>query len=1598
MGGAEAGRRCLGRGDGTGDMSIVDLLLRLRALGVTLTLDGERLKVSGPSGVITEELRAELAPRKAELIAFLREAAPSAPSVIPRAPQDGPLSFTQQRFWFFQNLVPDTSAYHVCFGLRLQGALDRAVLQRAIDEIVRRHELLRTVFAAPDGQPKQSVLDAGPVPVPLTDLSSLTEAEKTQQFDALSKETARRPFDLTTEPPFRAALFALAAADHALVVAMHHIASDAWSVTAFLRELAALYDGFAAGGGSPLPDLPVQYRDFAAWQRDQMSRPELDAQREYWTTKLAAAPTLQLPTDRPRPAFQTFTGGRATFAIPKRLADALDGVARQERATLFMALLAGFYALLQRYSGQSDLVVGTAIAGRSRPELEPLIGPFINTLALRTDVSGDPTFRTLVARARETALEAYAHQDLPFEKIVDDLKLDRALNRNPLFQVMLALQNVPAAPFELRDLRLSAFDIDRSTTVSDLEIIFWPTAAGLEGYVRYSADLLDASTVDRMLRHFEVLLEAAAAQPDCRLSDLPLLTLAEQEALASWNRTATPYPSDVPVHESFQRQAALTPDAPAIVWGSDTLSYRELDARTNALARTLQATGLRADDRVAVVLDRSAHFIVAAVGIMKAGGAYLPIETTCPADRLGYMLRDAGVRLAITEPSLEARIRECGAEPLTMAAVGAAAETGAPRVVVKAGNLAYVIYTSGSTGRPKGVALSHRGLQALVAWHNRVYGVTGVDRAALVAGLGFDASVWELWPYLLAGACVHVPADETRGSAAQLLEWLSASGVTICFAPTPLAEAMFDTPMPERLALRSLLTGGDKLHHVPAGLPFTVYNNYGPTESTVVTSWTEIAGGTTQTPSIGRPLDNTRVHVLDARLTPVPVGVPGELFVTGDSLARGYLDRPDLTADRFIPDPFAIEPGGRMYRTGDLVRRSASGALEFLGRLDDQVKVRGFRIELGEIEAVLAQHDTVREAVVVTREGRAGNRRLVAYVIAQGGGGSPTPADLTRYLKDRLPDYMVPSAIVMLDAFPLTPNGKVDRAALPDPGVALDAAREGDEPSTEVERQLAAIWARVLRLDRVGLHDNFFEIGGDSILALQVVAAARQVDLKLTPRQIFEQPTISELAGVTGVTVAATTDDAPEGDVPLTPIQRWFFAQDVPRPEHFNQAALLSARRRLDTATLERALRALTSHHDALRLRFERDGHRWRQFYAPAGPLDLTVETIDLTALPDEARTAAIEAEATRVQASLDLAAGPLVRAALFEMGADRPQRLLLAVHHLVIDTVSWRILVEDLEIAYGQLTRGETPALAAKTSSFKQWAAAVHQYAGTADVRRQAEYWRETLADITALPVDFTDGPNHAGSTDTVTLALTEDETTALLRDPAKAYGLQPNEVLIAAVAQSLSSWTGQWRVAMSLESYGRESLNETLDLSRSVGWFTALYPLAIDLAGADEPGELLKRVKEQVRNVPGLGIGFGALRYLDGADSLDGAQPSVSFNYLGQFDDAGPDGLFAIAPESTGAVCDGAMPRAHVLDVSARVVNGVLRLSFIFSRNLHRPGTIESLAHATTDALRELIAHCLAPDAGGYTPSDFPEANASQHDLDRLFASLGQGGRNDA
>ncbi|MBA2448198.1 MAG: amino acid adenylation domain-containing protein [Chloroflexi bacterium] len=1033
---------------------------------------------------------------------------------------DPPLSFAQQRLWFLDQLVPGEPFYNLASALCLSGKLEVAALERSFSEITRRHETLRTTFHPIESRPVQVIAPATPLTLPVVDLSRLPETERDVAAVRLAQEEARRPFDLARGPLLRATLLRLGAEEHVLLLTLHHIASDDWSKGVLNRELAALYEAYAVGRPSPLPEPAIQYADFAVWQRERLRGEALEAQLAYWKRQLAGLPELDLPAARPRPPVQSFRGDRHSLLLPEALSEALKALSRREGATLFMTLLAAFQTLLARYTGQDDVVVGSPIAGRNRVEIEPLIGFFVNTLVLRTDLSGDPTFRELLARVRNVALGAYGHQELPFEQLVEALQPERDLSRNPLFQVTFVLQNTPSRPLQLRSLAVRPMVVDGAMEKFDLTLSMRETEQGLEGSLRYSTDLFDGPTIARMAGHLRILLEGIVADPDRRLSELPLLTEPEHyQMLVQWNATATEYPSDRCIHELFEAQAARTPDAVAVVFEDRQLTYRELDAHANRLAHHLRGRGVGPEVPVGICVERSLEMVIGLLGILKAGGGYLPLDPTYPTERLAFMLDDARAPVVVTHGRLLEALSDRPARVVCLDTDRdriARESDGNPISGATAANLAYIIYTSGSTGRPKGVEIRHDSVLNLVAWHQRVYGVTPADRATQLAGPAFDASVWEVWPYLTAGASIHLPDEMTRTSPPKLLEWLAARGITLCFLPTPLAEAVLEGPWPTGLALRALLTGGDQLRRRPReGLPFSVVNHYGPTECTVVTTWGPVSADseTGAPPPIGRPIANTRVYVLDRQLQPVPVGVPGELHIGGDGLAQGYLHRPELTAERFVSDPFGGEPGARLYKTGDLARYCPDGSLEFLGRLDDQVKIRGFRVEPGEVEVVLGQHPAVREAVVLAREDQRGDQRLVAYVVAVQD-STPTPTDLRGFLRAKLPEYMVPAAFVPLAALPLTPNGKVDRRALPAPDRSGPELDSGFVPArTPVEATLARMWAEILGLDRVGIHDDFFALGGHSLLATQLVSRVRdafRVDLPL--RRLFETPTIAGLA------------------------------------------------------------------------------------------------------------------------------------------------------------------------------------------------------------------------------------------------------------------------------------------------------------------------------------------------------------------------------------------------------------------------------------------------------------------------------------------------------
>nr|WP_239989593.1 MupA/Atu3671 family FMN-dependent luciferase-like monooxygenase [Corallococcus macrosporus] len=1564
---------------------------RFRAPGeVELVAPGRATKARRPAA---QPARDTVGTRPAAARAVVPDAPSATSTPVVRVGRDKPLplSFPQQRIWYLHQLDPAGIAYNNTVTLRLDGAVDEGLLEAALNALVDRHEVLRTTFALEDGGAHQVI--APSMPLVLERLTARGETLAAREADALTLALAeaRKPFDLEHGPVMRAVHIRVGEAVSVLHLTLHHIASDGWSGGVLFRELVAGYGALAAGRPSPLPELPVQYADYAAWQRGWLEGPGMEAQLAYWKQQLAGAQVLELPTDRPRPARWTGRGGRLGVSVDKPLMDAVWAVGRREGATPFMVLTAAFQTLLHRYSGQDDIIVGTSAAGRNRPELEGLIGCFLNTLAIRGDFSRAPTFVELLRQVKRASIGAYAHQEIPFERLVDELRVPRDPSRMPLVQAMLTFHNTPPVEVRTPGLGVKMLELDIGATKVDLSLELRETPEGLTGGLEYPADLFDLSTVEALWERFVRLLQGIAANPSRRVSELPLLSEVErQRMLVAWNDTRAPVPEGATLHGLFEAQARRTPDAVAVVAEAQRLTYAELDARANQLAHHLRTLGVGPEVRVGLCAERTAELVVGLLGVLKAGGAFVPLDPAYPTARLTHMMRDAGLSVVVTVDAI-ADVLPAGGELL----VALDAEWGhiarnpvePPQVGALPEHLAYVIYTSGSTGVPKGVLVPHHGLCNTLGTVIRAHGVGPGRRVLQAAALGFDASVLEVLSTLVAGAELHLVSRESLLPGAPLREVLEARGITtVTLTPSSLSQLE-----PEGLpTLETVISAGEACTPALARRwkpGRRLLNGYGPTEASVcATLSTELD---VERPDIGRPVANMRAYVLDGWGQPVPPGVPGELYLGGPGVARGYLGRPELTAERFVPDALSGEAGARLYRTGDRVRFLADGRLEYLGRTDFQVKLRGFRIELGEVEAALRQHPEVRDAVAVVREDSPGARRLVGYVVH--GAGLEAPA-LRAFLKERLPEHLVPAAFVSLEAFPLSPSGKVDRAALPAP----DAARAGVgtgyvEPRTEAEKTLAALWAQVLGVERVGLHDNFFELGGDSILGIQIVSRAKALGLELEPATLFERQTLVELAAAAGKAKASVAEQGlVEGAVPLTPMQRIFFdAWAPPRPHHYNLAAVLEVRRPVDAALLEEALRALVSHHDALRSRFTRAPDGWRQSIAGV-PERVPVRRVDISAVPEAEQGAALEAVGAEVHGSLDLGEGLLLRAALFERGAGRAARLLLVVHHLAVDGVSLRPLLEDLETAYSQVERGAPVVLPPKTTSFKAWAERLVAHARSDALARELPLWK-TSRDVPSLPVDLPGGEDVVGSEAQVTVSLGVDETKALLGEVPSAYRARVDEVLLTAVARAVSRWTGSREVRLELEGHGREALFDDVDLSRTVGWFTSTFPLEVALPEAGSPGDALRALRDARRLLPVNGIGYGLLRYLrdDTAESLKAApRAEVGFNYLGQLDAAARGSeRFALTEEASGPWHGAGGQRPHRLEVNAVVSEGRLKVTWVYGAQVHHRATIEAVAADFLASLRELMDGRGTPDAARRTPGDFPLARLSSAALERLL-----------
>ncbi|HVG07740.1 MAG TPA: amino acid adenylation domain-containing protein, partial [Thermoanaerobaculia bacterium] len=1447
-----------------------------------------------------------------------------------------PPSLDQERYWFMEQLYPGGAGLNIAAASRMRGRISVPRVAAALLEIARRHAAWRTGFPSSEGKPVQSVAPSGGPRLALVDLSGLPEDRREAEALHLVGMDSAAPFDLERAPLVRASLLRLRPEDHLCLLTIHHLVTDWISFQIVWSELAALYAGVT---GLPVP--PVQYPDFAIWQREWLQGEALEGLVSWWRGRLADTPlVLELPTDRPRPAVARMRGDQRLVYLPRPLSEGLRALAQREGATLFMAVLASTAALLSRHSGQERLILGANNANRNRPEIEPVLGCFLTQVPFPIDLTGDPGFRELLARARQSALGALAHQDLPFGKLVEALHLERDTSRQPVVQALVQVLEAHPSKASLAGVEFEPVDAYDGNARYDLMLTLFDSPAGLAGSLEFDVDLFEGATIERLLERFQALIASVVADPGLRLDSIPLLTPAERDQIARAEQAPPGEHAEACMHELI----GGAPEALAVVCGSERLIYRELEERAAALAAHLRALGVGPEVPVAVCAERSARLVVALLAVLKAGGVYLPVDPEDSPSRIAFVLQDSGAAALVTQQALAARLPAAGIPVVDLDAPLPAA-TGLHSGVLPE-NLAYVIYTSGSTGLPKGVGVSHAAMAEHARTWARLHGIGEADRFLQFNSASFDPALEQCFATLTSGAALVMRGPELWDPD-ELTAQIARHGVTIVDLPTSYWSRWMAEIREVPPSLRRVLVGGEELRAESvrqwsrsplARVP--LLNSYGPTEAVVTPTIHPVqpGDGDAGPVSIGRPLPGRVARVLGPGGSRQPVGVPGELCL-GGVLARGYLGRPALTAERFVPDPYADVPGARLYRTGDLVRRRATGDLEFLGRIDDQVKIRGFRVEPGEVEAALLAHPGVREAAVLARQGR-----LVAWYAGDAD-------DLGAFLRKRLPEHMVPSAFVAVPRLPLTSHGKVDRKALPEPAPAAPAVPA--PPRNGREELLAGIWREVLGREEVGVHDNFFQIGGDSILSIQVVARARRAGLLLTAKQLFENQTIAGLSAVAGSAADADIEGPVEGEAPLTPIQRRFFAEGRREPWRYTQAVLLASRERLEAASLATALARLASHHDALRLRFIQEEDGWNQVHAPSASVPLY--EIDL-----RESHGALEAAAEQLQSGLDLANGPLFTAALFRLPDG--DRLLLTAHHLIVDGVSWRVLLEDLSAV-------ELPP---KTTSWKRWAELLAAHSSAAEI----PYWSAIPA-VPPLPVDS----EGDGGMTTVSAEWGHEETRALLQRAPEVYRTQVNDLLLAALARAFSAWTGERTLLVDLEGHGREEIFPGVDLSRTVGWFTTLFPVALTLPPGAGPRESIQAVKETLRAVPGRGLGYGLLR-----ERLSILEPQVSFNYLGRFDTPGEDGHFTFAPETIRGTAGEAVPGRHLFAVDLLVLEDHLRVTWTYDPGRHLPATVERLARGFLDELGTLVEHCLSPEAGGYTPSDFPLAGLDQAALDRL------------
>ncbi len=1514
------------------------------------------------------------------------------------------ISPQQKHLWLLQELASSQPFRNQC-AILIEGNVNIVILELALKNVINKYEILRTTFHLLPGMtiPVQVIAEQNISTFFHHDFSGLKAEVQNANLESLFQDAIQRVIDIEHGPVLDISLVTLSINKHILLVGLPALCSDTVTLKNLVREISIYYA--ACLDNKELSDEPLQYADIAEWQNELFESEDAEIGKNYWKKQnFSSLSTGQINFEKKSTVESGFKPELFTFKINFDTVAKLEALAHKYETSTSVVLLACWQILLWRLSGKSDVVVGTFCDGRNHQELESALGLFAKYLPVFSHLEDNFLLSQVLNQTSNSIRDSLNWQEyLNWEQIVEST--ENPLNSSFLpfcfeFEEQLAKYSAADVLFSIykQYVCIEKFKVKLSCVRRDDSLI---------AEFHYDSNLFRLEDIERLVGQYQTLLESVIDKPEATVSQLEILDArSRQQLLVEFNQTQVDYPLDKCIHKLFEEQVERTPNSIAVVYEEEQLTYRELNARANKVARQLQQLGVTHETIVGLYVERSVSALIGLLGILKAGGAYLPLDPQLPTERLNMMLQDAGVGVILTQQHLASSVSGCASVVCLdgdWEAIAQQPEENLPSSTTVE-NLVYVIYTSGSTGTPKGVSISHRQLLNYVESIVEKLDLTPGCSFATVSTLAADLGNTMIFPSLLTGGCLHVISLERVTNPLAWADYCTHHGIDCLKIVPSHLNALLSAAQPEKiLPLKRLILGGEacswqlvaKIQDLAPKCQ--IFNHYGPTETTVgVLTYQVESAVDCQTVPLGRPLGNTQIYLLDRHLQPVAIGVPGELYIGGDGLARGYLHSPQQTAANFIPHPWSESQGARLYRTGDKARYLPDGHIEYLGRIDNQIKLRGFRIELGEIEAILAQHPALVQNVVIATLDPSGERRLVAFCVAKQQ-KAPTSSDLRDFLKPKLPEYMLPSAFVILDALPLTANGKVDRSALE----VIQTTRMEDDitfvaPRTPTEEILAAIWAQVLAVEQVGIYNNFFELGGDSILSIQIVAKAYQAGIQITPKQLFEHQTIAKLAAVVGTTQAVEMEQGMvTGSLPLIPIQHWFFEKNLPQPQHWNQAVLLQVPPDIDPVKLEQVVQQLLVHHDALRLRFLTNENGWEQ--TNAAPDDtIPFSVFDLSALPQTQQKSAIESTATEIQASLNLSNGPLMRVALLTLGAGMSSRLLIVIHHLVVDGVSWRILLSDLHTGYQQLALGENIQLPPKTTSFKDWAERLTEYARSL-TEQQLTYWLASSQRLVSrLPIDFVEGTNTEASAHTASVSLSVDETRALLQEVPKAYNTQINDILLTALLQAYCQWSGSNSVLLNLEGHGREEILAGVDLSRTVGWLTSVFPVLLELATTDNLGDILRSVKEQLRAIPNKGIDYGLLWYSSGdrakASALQKLPPAeICFNYLGQFNQLlSAASIFKPAAESFGKSRSSQGRRSYLLDVNAHILGGQLQINWTYSTNLHQHSTIENLAQQFVTALHELIAHCLSPFAGGYSPSDFPLAALSFDELERGLASL--------